>query len=329
MSAAEEVDLHLLKPINDLLADPAITEIVINRPGEVGWEKDGRFTFLDVPELDFETLDAMGIVSGFLTNRNFDPAHPFCGSTLPGGQRIHMCRPPVTPSGVISMCIRKPPRKSRRVGDDDFEPMFSNANKGKSRVARVDKQLLDLYRAGDWKAFILAAIAARKTFGVAGVTGSGKTDMLRRLLAETPEDRRIVTIESDPEFGPIGPRNRVSLFYYEDRPGMTALDAVKASLRLYPKSIWFQEVRGAEAYALGRALISGHTGGGTSWHAERGQELNALAKMIGEHPDAKNQSPDQLREFARSCFDIIIYASREGGQFEASDIWFKDAENVQ
>lgn len=78
-------------------------------------------------------------------------------------------------------------------------------------------------------ACLASAVKARKTIGTAGLTGSGKSDLLRRLLGAVPEEHRIVTIESDPEFGKVGPRNRVSLFYNDDREGQRAVDVVGAA----------------------------------------------------------------------------------------------------
>ena len=256
---------HLLSPIQDRLDDPNVTEIVINRPGEIGIERAGEWIWQAVDAFDFQRLDAIALLAGRMTSREADPANPLCGSTLPDGQRIQICRPPATRPGVIAMCIRKPPKTPRRLDDPDLVDLFAVANKGPTRRSAADAKLVALYRAKDWMAFLAGAVKARKTIGTAGLTGSGKSDLLRRLLGAVSEDHRIVTIESDPEFGEVGPRNRVNLFYNDDREGQRAVDVVKASLRMFPSTIASRRFAGLSPSRHAR-------------HSERAQQLHVLAR---------------------------------------------------
>lgn len=316
---------HLLAPVHDLLADPAITELVINQCQEVGTEKAGRWTWRTVAEFDLRTLDAIALLSGRMTNREADPAHPLCGSTLPDGQRIQICRSPATFPDVIAMCIRKPPKTARRLDDPDVIDLFSAANKGPPRRSEADGRLLALYHEQDWMTFLAEAVKARKTIGTVGKTGSGKSDLLRRLLGAVPEEHRVVTIESDPEFGDVGPRNRINLFYNDDRDGQRAVDVVKASLRMFPTTIAFQEVRGPESFALMRAVISGHNSY-TSWHADEGDEIAAMCMMLRQHDSCESVSMEHLSALVKQCFDIIVSCARDGGSFRVRRVWFRAAE---
>jgi type IV secretion system protein VirB11 len=325
MRNGENTLRHLLAPIQPLLDNPAITEIVINRPGEVGSESGGQWRWQAVDEFSFEWLDALSILAGRMTSRECDPAHPLCGSTLPDGQRIQICRPAATQPGTIAMCIRKPPKSPRRLDDPDLSEMFAAANRGASRRSKSDDSLLELYLAKDWMAFLAAAVRARKTIGATGKTGSGKSDLLRRVLGAVPESQRIVTIESDPEFGDVGPKNRVALFYNEEREGQRAVDVVKASLRLYPTTIAFQEVRGPESFALVRAIISGHNSF-TSWHAAEGNEIAAMCIMLRQHPACHTTPDEQLVSLVRQSFDIIVSCNRDGDDFRVERVWFRAAE---
>jgi type IV secretion system protein VirB11 len=88
-----------LEPISDILAAPETTEVAINRPGEVGYEQGGKWSWREEPSLTFDRLDQIGILAGYQTGRDLDGDHPLCGSTLPDGQRIHVCRPPATLPG--------------------------------------------------------------------------------------------------------------------------------------------------------------------------------------------------------------------------------------
>jgi type IV secretion system protein VirB11 len=93
--------LYLLEPIQDLLCSASITEIVVNKVGEVGWEIGGKWHWRAIPEFDFERLDAIGILAGSILSKPFDPAHPIAMTTLPGGQRCTLIRPPVTLPGNV------------------------------------------------------------------------------------------------------------------------------------------------------------------------------------------------------------------------------------
>jgi type IV secretion system protein VirB11 len=318
--------LHLLAPIDHLRTDPANTELVINRPGEVGVERGGVWTWHDVPELTFDRLDAIALLAGRMTNRESDPVHPLCGTTLPDGERVQICRPPATLAGIIAMCIRKPPKTSRRLDDPDLIELFSEANAGPAKRTEADADLLALYDARDWLPFLARAVKARKTIGSTGLTGSGKSDFLRRLLGAVPEDDRVATVESDPEFGTAAPRNSVALFYNDERKGQTAVDVVKASLRMFPKTIAFQEVRGPESFALMRAIISGHNSF-TSWHADEVDEIGAMAMMLKQSDPCQQTDLEELKPIVERCFDIIVSFRKDGGDFRVRRVWFKAAEN--
>jgi type IV secretion system protein VirB11 len=317
---------YLLGPIQKMLDDPATTELVVNQPGEVGVERNGVWTWHRV-DMDFMRLDAISILAGQMTNRPCDPYHPLCGTTLPDGQRIQICRPPATASGIIAMCIRKPPKTPRRLDDPDMVDLFAAANRGAGRLSAADQELIALCRARDWVPFLAAAVKARKSIGTVGLTGSGKSDVLRRLLGAVPETQRVVTIESDPEFGDVGPKNRVNLFYDEEREGQRAVDIVKASLRMFPQTIAFQEVRGAESFALMRAIISGHNSF-TSWHGAEGGEIDAMCMMLRQHESCETVPNEHLVTLVKQCFDIIAYCERRDGIYQVTNVWFRAMEEM-
>ena len=272
---------HLLAPIQDGLDDPATTELVVQRPGEVGIERHGEWSWRNVEAFDFRRLDAIGLLAGSLLSKPFDPAHPICMTTLPDGQRCTLLRPPVTAPGTISMTIRIPSKAVHTVRDADFGdlmreaeiPAFAGRPERHSRSPRgplarggpgarrvdprvdpgdADAELLALYQAQDWPAFFALAVKAKKTIAATGSTGSGKTSLLRRLMQEIPGEERLVTIEDTDEFGTLPLRNRVSLFY--GSANVSTETAVEASLRMRPDRVAMQELRGAEAFAYLRLL---------------------------------------------------------------------------
>ena len=182
----------LANDIQPFLDDARTTEVVINKCGEIGVEQAGQWAWFDRPALTFDRLDAIGILAAAMTSREVDLVQPLCTSTLPDGERIQICRPPATLPDRISLTIRKPATFARTADDPDFVPLFSTANSTLSRRATIDQELIALKRAGDWRAFWGLARKARKTIGITGRTGSGKTDVAKRLLQLTAPEVRIV-----------------------------------------------------------------------------------------------------------------------------------------
>ena len=316
--------MHLITPFAPFLADPNTTEVVVNIAGEFGVECNGKWSWHTNETLTYDRLDAIGILAAYDTAQELSPDQPLCATTLPGGERLQVCRPPATLPGVISLTIRKPSERVMRIDDEDFPALFSETNTGRSRRSRADEELAALHAAKDWRGFFRLAIREKKTIGVCGSVGSGKTTLLKRLLREIPEEARVVTIEDTAEFGAAGPRNRVNLFYGDGRAGLTAEQVLKASLRMRPDRLLFQEIRGPEAFGFLRGLATGHSGA-TSWHAEEGHEWDALALMLRQH-EAGRAIPDaDMRRHMEQFIDIIAYCVRTEAEFGVSRVWLKGA----
>jgi type IV secretion system protein VirB11 len=95
------------------LDNPDTTDIVVNRPGEVGVKTGGAWSWYDEPFLTYDRLDAIAILTAFHTGQDIDEVHPLCSTTLPNGERLQICRSPVTAPGTISLSIRRPPSFGR------------------------------------------------------------------------------------------------------------------------------------------------------------------------------------------------------------------------
>jgi Flp pilus assembly CpaF family ATPase len=141
--------------------------------------------------------------------------------------------------------------------------------------------------------------------------------LARRALGVSRPRSRMVTIETDDEYGDVGPDNKAPLFY--DDTQISSDEAVRIALRLVPVEIALQEVRGAEAYSLLRAMNSGHSGV-TTWHAMEGSELDALCMMARQHPAGREMSEDRLMAMARDAFDVIAYCYRDDNEFRVSSV---------
>jgi type IV secretion system protein VirB11 len=318
---------HLLQPIGDLLDSGSVTEICVNELGAVMFEADGKWHDRAVPEFDFQRLDAIGILTGSMLAKDFDPAHPICMSTLPDGQRCTLVRPPATAPGSISITIRIPSKIIHTVRDPDFPELLRMAENRKGARSKVDGQLLALYRARAWTEFFSLAVKARKTIAATGSTGSGKTTLLKRLMREIPLHERLVTIEDTDEFGVLPHRNRVSLFY--GSANVTAEHCVETSLRMRPDRILMQELRGAEAFAYIRALAAGHPGGLVTWHSEPDDPFTPLALMVKTSPAGRNIPDEKLMQIVSGFIDIVAFCKRDEHGFSIPSVWYRDAEDNQ
>jgi type IV secretion system protein VirB11 len=309
------------------LADPATTEVVVNRPGEIGVERDGAWTWHAAPGATFERLETIGVYAAHAAGAEFDEKHPLARGTLPDGERLQACRPKATRQGVIALTVRKPAAVARRVDDPDFESMFSRV--GAPRSTAQDAALLELKRRGQWREFWKLAVRSRRTIGACGATGSGKTDFIKRLLQEVPEGERIVTAEDADEFGSLRQRNHVALFFAEPgQPGVSAEDCVRAARRMRPDRIMLQECRGPEAFAFVQALAAGHPGGMTSWHAEEGEAFDALELMLKQHPGAATLPDAKARSLLRRYLDLVVWLARGNDGFSAPQVWVKAEEDL-
>lgn len=301
---------HLFAPIQGVLDHQATTEIVIQRPGEVGVEQHNKWHWLEVPELNFRRLDAISLLAGNLLSKPFDAANPIVETTLPDGQRFTALRPPVTPPGQISITIRRPSTEHvGEIDEPDFAELMENASLHADQSHPADKELVTLYQEKAWVRFWSLAVEAGKSIAAVGPMFSGKTTFLRRVMKKIPPEQRLVTIEDSFEFGDLPLRNRVSFIY--GSAGVTAEKLITTSLRMRADRVAMQELRGPEALAYLMIHLAGTEGGFTSWHAEIGDAFSPLALMIKRTDAGRHYSHADLEQMLRSIIDIIAYCHRD------------------
>jgi type IV secretion system protein VirB11 len=289
----------LMAPIAPLLAQPGTTELVINRPGEVGVECDGEWTWHALPELDFEHLDALGTLAGVQTHQDFGPARPSCSTVLPQGYRLQIARPPITKVGEISLTIRK--RASSFVPTLEF---FAATG------------YFDALDPGvDWVAWFTERVVARKTFLIGGNTGSSKTTFAEALTRAIPLHERILTIEKTAEFAELPHQGWLAQYYGYTGDGVgsekAAVHLLETALRQRPDRILFGELRSAgEAWAYLRGLKAGHPGGITTIHAGSAEgTVTALATMMRGDLAGATMSDDHLRAEVRDNVDVLVHCA--------------------
>ena len=278
-----------LGPLEPLLADPAVDEVMVNGPGSVYVERLGRIERAEVGFADDgELMHAIERILAPL-GRRVDEASPLCDARLPDGSRVNVVIPPLALSGP---CLTI--RRFRRHGFslDDL----------------VENDTLPVGLAG----FLARCVRARAAILVSGGTGSGKTTTLGALSGALPEGERIVTIEDAAELKLRQPhvvRLEARPPNLEGRGEVTIRQLVRNALRMRPDRIVVGEVRGAEALDMLMALNTGHEGSLTTVHANsppdalRRVETLALIAGVGL-PHAA------VREQLASALQLVVHQAR-------------------
>jgi type IV secretion system protein VirB11 len=326
--AGERTLRLLIAPINTWLDDPHVTEVCINRPGEVWVERHGEWQLHLTPSFDFSTLDCIVTLAAAMTQQDVGPNHPLCATALPDGQRMQICRPPAVGPGLVSITIRRPSSFRPTLNVLEAKGLFGQA----TEHGRQDVSVTDAYRTSDPCAFLTAAVLARKNILICGATGSGKTTLARALIEEIPRQERLITIEDTPEWDAIPQRNRVALFYSKGDQGSARVrseDLLEASLRMRPDRVLMQELRDGAAFAYLRGVVAGHPGSITTLHAESaGAAFDALRLMVRQHPAGATLADPDVRELLSQMVDIVVHCERRGTAFSVSELWWKEGDHA-
>src|SRR5881227_3945130 len=279
-----------LGPLEPLLADPAVDEVMVNGPAEVWVERRGRLERVDAVRFAGEA-ELMHAIERILAplGRRVDEASPLCDARLPDGSRVNVVIPPLALSGPC-LTIRK--FRTRGFSLDD---LVSGGT--------LPRALAD---------FLAGCVAGRAAVLVSGGTGSGKTTTLGALSGSIPDGERIVTIEDAAELR-LQQRHVVRL---ESRPpnvegrGEVTIRALdRNALRMRPDRIVVGEVRGPEALDMLMALNTGHEGSLTTVHANSPEDalrrVETLALMAGV-----GLPHEAVREQVASALQLVVHQAR-------------------
>ncbi len=314
-----------LKPFDPWLSRDDISEVAVNRPGQVWVEEMGAqgMTCHDLPEITADHIHQLGRQIAGNTDQAVSADRPLLSAALPSGERVQIVLPPAAPHGG-ALSIRKQTVTDLSLDDYVAAGAFKHAiaSQGNERSA-LDKRLDSLLAAGDFPTFIAEAVAGRKNIIVSGGTSSGKTTFLNAISKAIPRHERLVTIEDTPEVKVAQP-NTVSLLVSKGDQGRARVnvqDLLEAALRLRPDRILQGELRGAEAYTYLRAINTGHPGSITTLHSDspRGA-FEQLALMVMQANLGLGR--DEIMAYARHVVDIVIQLKRETGRRIISEVAF-------
>jgi len=278
-----------LGPLAPLMADPAVTDILVNGPDQVYVERFGRIERLDVRFRDHDHIVRVIERIAAQVGRRIDATSPMADLRLPDGSRVNATLPPVTIDG----------------------PTISIRRFGRRRLRR--EELLNLgMMSPAMLQFLEIAVKARLNVLISGGTGAGKSTLLGGLAEVIPDNERIVTIEDTAEL--VLEQEHVVRMEtrppnIEGRGRITARDLVMNSLRMRPDRIIVGEVRGAEALDMLQAMNTGHDGSLTTIHANSPRDalsrLETLVLMAGMELPSR-----AVREQVTSAIQLLVHVRR-------------------
>jgi len=276
-------------PLAPLLADPAVSDILVNGPYKVFVERYGRLEATDVRFRDDEHLVRIIGRIAARVGRRIDESSPMVDARLPDGSRVNATLPPVTIDG----------------------PTLSIRRFGRRRLRSDDLMKLGMFTS-NMREFLRYAIRGRINMIVSGGTGSGKSTFLGAMAEAIPDTERIVTIEDAAELQ----LDQGHVVRMETRPPniegqgrIVARDLVVNALRMRPDRIIVGEVRAGEALDMLQAMNTGHDGSLTTIHANSPRDamsrLETMVLMAGIDLPSR-----AIREQAVSAIDIIVQVKR-------------------
>ena len=278
-----------LGPLQPLLDDPTITEIMVNGTESLYYERDGHLIPADTV---FDTTDQIHVVIDRILaplGRRLDAARPLVSARLANGDRVNAVAGPIARKGT-AVTIRR----------------FSHDITSLSA-------LVELGSLPPWFATLLSwAVRVRKSIAVAGGTGSGKTTLLNALSCEIGTDERIITIEDAAELRFDTHPHVVSLeareASIEGVGEVTIRELVVNALRMRPDRIVVGEVRGAEAIDMLQAMNTGHDGSMTTLHAGTAEE--AVVRLMLMARFGIDLPADIIEEQIATALDLIVMSRR-------------------
>jgi len=317
---------HLLASI-DCYLEKDITELAINKPGEIYLEERGAWVSYPDQNITAAWLEALASAVANKQSQSITVQNPLLSTTLSSGLRIQIVKPPACVAGTFIVAIRKPDSKTytreqyRRSGF--FDDITEEVEGG---LAEHDIELMRLKKERKFEDFLDLAIKTKKNIVVSGATSTGKTTFTNHLLDCIPLEERIATIEDSEELR-LPHKNQLRLLYSKGGQGtatVTAGDLLEACLRLTPDRIILSEIRGAETFAFMDTIFSGHDGCITSMHAS--SPLKAFRRMIIMFKKDKIGSGFDTKEVQSmliSQVDIIVQIKRSiNGRRYISEIYF-------
>jgi type IV secretion system protein VirB11 len=310
---------ELLKPLQKYFTLEGVTEVVVNRPGQIMYEQGADWHTETVEGLSLQTLMSLVKAVATFSDQAINAENPILSAILPEGQRIQIIIPPAVEPDGISLSIRLPSKTIRTLKAYEDEGAFSDyvwaapshLASRESDLAPVDRELIAALRSRDLTTFLIEAVEARRNIAIVGDTGSGKTTLMKSVCQHIPKEERIVTIEDVREIELPNHPNRVHLLYSKGGQGVariTPADLIASNMRMRPDRVLLAELRGSESFDFLKLLTTGHSGSITSFHAEScALAFERYVLMAKEHADAAIFDAEGLKRLVTLTIDIVVH----------------------
>ena len=293
-----------LAPFRPWLDRETVTEVLVNRPGEL-WIEDAARPGMErvlLPEITDSLLQRLAEQVARISHQGINREHPLLAATLPDGARIQLCGPPAT-RRHWALAVRRHRLLALPLDAYDRGPI----------VPRAESPMPDPL--AEPIAYLREAVRRRRTILISGGTSTGKTTFLGAMLREIPAGERVVLVEDTAELKFPG-ANGVGLIAVKGELGeakVSANDLLQAALRLRPDRIVLGELRGTETVSFLRAINTGHPGSFSTVHANtpRGA-LEQIALMAMQTGIGLTRA--ETLEYAASVIDIVVQLDRIEGK---------------
>jgi pilus assembly protein CpaF len=290
--------LPFLRPVEALLRDPDISDIMINGEAGVFFEKNGRMEPVPGVFVREQSLQVAARNIARALGDDVNEENPILDSRLPDGSRVAIILSPVSVTGT-AITIRK--FQTKRYTADELV-----------RIGTITSSVLCELR---------RAVLSRQNVLISGGTGTGKTTLLNALAALIPEEERIVVIEDTSEIQ----MNQPNLVRLESRkaqpdlPAVTIRELLRATLRMRPDRILLGEVRSGEAFDLLQALNTGHSGTLSTIHANSAPE--AISRFTTCVMMSGIELPHHaIRRNIGDALDLLVHLSRRNGNRRVTEV---------
>ena len=277
-------------PLEPLLADPQVTDVLVNAGSGVWVDRGDGLTRTDCEVGDEPAVRRLAVRLAGIAGRRLDDISPYVDGLLPGGVRLHAVLPPIAVEGS-HISLRVPRRVTPSLAELAQWGMFG----------------------AGWLRVLKALVRHRCSFVVTGGTGSGKTTLLGALLGEVEVCERLVIVEDVRELAIVHPhvvrlQSRPANVEGRGEIGLTSL--VRQSLRMRPDRLVVGEVRGAEVREMLAALNTGHEGGCGTLHANTGADVVARFEALGA---LAGLAPSAVHAQLLSAVQVVVHVRRSSG----------------
>lgn len=293
-----ELILPFLRPIQHLILDPEISEIMVNGSECVFIERRGYVEQVQDVSLSPKSLEVAVKNIARRLGDDISEGKPILDSRLPDGSRVAAVIPPCSLNGVV-LTIRK--FNARNFGIEDL-----------IRIGTITEELVEMLR---------TAVVNRQNILISGGTGTGKTTLLNILANFIPDHERILIIEDTAEIQISAP-NLVRLearLSHNDCPAVTIRELLKASLRHRPDRILLGEIRGAEAFDLLQLLNTGHSGTLSTVHAN--SALQAISRFTSCVLQSNVELPYRaIKSNIADSLNLLVHVERRPGRRFVSEV---------